>query len=94
MRLMAYAVGFAITYGLLLLLPEKEHGSSFIGQRTLPIYLFHGLVYKTVESFGWIDMVQTIPQTLLFLITIVLLTCVLATKPFAKLLQLLCFEFQ
>lgn len=94
LRLMTYVIGFTITYGLLLLLPEKEHRSSFIGQRTLPVYLFHGLVYKTVESFGWIDLVQTIPQTLLFLTAILLLTCILATKPFAKLLSILCFEFQ
>lgn len=93
LRLMAYVIGFSITYGLLLLLPEKGLRSSFIGQRTLPVYLFHGLVYKTVESFGLIDMVQTIPQTLLFLAGIVALTCVLATKPFAKLLQILCFDF-
>lgn len=93
LRLASYGIGFAITYSLLLLLPEKEHRSSFIGQRTLPVYLFHGLVYKTVETFGLIDMVQTIPQTLLFLVAIVLLTCVLATKPFAKLLQILCFDF-
>lgn len=93
MRILAYMIGFAITYGLLILLPNKEHHLSYVGQKTLQIYLFHGLIYKTIEAFGLIDLVQTIPQALLFLVFIVLLTYLLSTKPFTKLLQILCLDF-
>lgn len=93
LRIFAYMIGFAITYGLLSILSEKEHRFSVIGQRTMQIYLIHGLVYKTVEAFGLIDLVQTIPQTFLFLLCIIGLTIVLAARPFTILLQLVCFDF-
>lgn len=93
MRLLAYMIGFAVTYGLLAILPDKEYRFSYIGQRTLQVYLFHGLVYKTLEAFGLMSMVQTIPQTVLFLVFIIVLTIVLAAKPFTILLQLVCFDF-
>ena len=89
LRLMAYMIGFAITYGLLLLIPEKKMHSSIIGQRTLPIYLFHGIIYKTIEAFGLLDQIQTIPQTIFFLIRIFVLACILATRPFTAFMNLI-----
>lgn len=94
LRLLAYGIGFTITYGLLLVIPEKESHSSYIGRRTMSVYLFHGLVYKALVATGVFKLVDTIPETLLLLVGIVLLSCLLATKPFTRLLQILCFEFR
>lgn len=92
LRLFAYGIGFLISYGLLLILPEKEYRISVIGQRTLQIYLFHGLFYKIIEKTELLEQVNTLPETLLLFIGIILCTCVLATKPFTKLLKLLCLN--
>ncbi len=94
LRLLAYAIGFSITYCLLLLISEKESRFTFIGKNTLTVYLFHGPVYKVIAATGVLKFVNTIPETLLLLIGIVLLSCALATKPFTRLLQILCFEFR
>lgn len=91
-RLFTYLIGFTVTYGLLTLLPGKEYKFSFVGQKTLQIYLFHGLIYKTLEAFGFMKLIQTIPQTILFLGFLVLLTGVLAAKPFTWLLKILCLD--
>lgn len=92
LRLLAYGIGFLISYGLLLIIPEKEFPFSVIGQRTLQIYLFHGLLYKIIEKTGLLKQVQSLPETLLLLIGIFLCTCILATKPFTKLLDWLCLR--
>ena len=92
LRLLAYGIGFLITYGILLIIPEKESSTCVIGQRTMQIYLFHGLIYKAIAATGIVKAVDTALETVILLLCIVLLTYFLAAKPFTRLLQILCFE--
>ncbi len=45
-RIACYAIGFAMTFAVMLLIPVRKTFFSYIGTRTMAIYLFHGLTYS------------------------------------------------
>ena len=49
-RMLCYVVGFGMTYGLLVLMSEKETKISYMGTRTMAVYLFHGLTYSFIKG--------------------------------------------
>lgn len=101
LRILTYIIGFSITYGLLCILPEKKYSFSFIGQRTLQVYLFHGILCKALGAieftFARKEFFHSPFAALLlcigFFASMMVLTWGLATKPFSKLLKILCLDF-
>lgn len=49
-RLLCYGVGFSFTFILMLLMSEKKTNYSYIGTRTMAVYLFHGLTYSYLKE--------------------------------------------
>lgn len=84
-RILVYLAGFGLTYAVALLMTEKELKISYLGIRTMPIYLFHGLLYSTVK-FGTniLPNVNTGIETLLLISFCVLITFLFALEPFYK----------
>lgn len=67
-RILCYGVGFLLTYALICLVPEKKTPFSYLGERTMAIYLFHGLLYSYIKSTtDWLQNVNTIAESLLLL---------------------------
>lgn len=67
-RLLCYAAGFGMTFALLLLISEKRTKLSYIGSRTMAIYLFHGLTYSLIKGTSDVlASVNTVTETLLLL---------------------------
>lgn len=85
-RVLLYLFGFFLTFAGMLLLPEQKLPISYIGTRTLAIYLFHGLIYSYLEyCTGILDDLTTVPETLLLLFGCVGLTFILSWKPISDL---------
>ncbi|MEB7690976.1 acyltransferase family protein [Staphylococcus equorum] len=51
-RLLLYFIILATMFSFLNLIPEKEKFFTYIGRRTMHIYLLHGLVIGVVRGFG------------------------------------------
>lgn len=84
-RLIAYAIGFFMTYAVIALMTKKETVFSKIGGKTLSIYLFHGLLLKFLErQTSLLDHVNTIPEIALLLAFCVALAFVFSMEPFCK----------
>lgn len=84
-RLGCYAVGMALTFAVMLLIYDKECKISFLGTKTLSIYLFHGLVYKWIGcNTNILQSIDTNWELLLLLISCAALTLLLSTWPFDK----------
>ena len=67
-RLVCYAVGFAMTFAVMLLVSRQKTFYSYIGTRTMAIYLFHGLTYSWLKECTYIlERVDTGAQTCLLL---------------------------
>lgn len=81
-RLLVYLVGFGLTYAIAILMTEKELKISYIGIRTMPVYLFHGLLYSAIK-FGTniLPGVNTALETTLLLGFCVVITLLFASKP-------------
>ena len=67
-RLICYGAGFALTFLIAFIITEKRTFFSYLGGRTMPIYIFHGLVYSCFKYGSHIlQNVNTIPETILLL---------------------------
>ncbi len=86
LRVMCYAVSFALTFAIIFLLPNvKIPLLTVAGQRTLQIYFWHPLVLTILINFlGIADMiVKNAAGMVIFLLLAIPITGVLALKPFA-----------
>lgn len=82
-RAVLYVIGFLMTFSWLLLLPEKQLPISYIGTRTMAIYLFHGLTYTYLEQCtGLLNHADSLWRTILLLLFCTLLTWLFSLKPF------------
>lgn len=81
-RLVCYAISFVLTYALMFLIPEKQSSYSYIGPRTMPVYLFHGLTYNLIKDCTDIlQNVNTVGETFLLIVSCVAITKICASKP-------------
>lgn len=63
-RLVCYAIGFLITFAFMILFTERETIYSYIGSRTMAVYLFHGLIYSYLKgSTSLLYNVNTLAET-------------------------------
>lgn len=94
-RLLQYAVALLMTFSIIALAPSKKNPLSYIGARTLSVYALHTAVL--VLFFGCMDgkhLVQKIMPSkyiLILLVIAVILTWLLAQKPFDWLIRKMIF---
>lgn len=82
-RIVLYVIGFIMTFSVMTLMSEKKLPFSYIGTRTMAIYLFHGLTYSYLEyCTKLLDNRDSILETVLLLLFCAALTCFFSLKPF------------
>ena len=84
-RILLYVIGFLMTFSFMTLIPEKKLAFSYIGTRTMAIYLFHGLTYTYLEQCTkLLNNINNIFGTILLLILCSLVTWFFSLKPFTS----------
>lgn len=84
-RIASYLIGFVMTFSVLIFMPEKELPFSYIGTRTMAIYLFHGLTYTYLEQCTTLlENLDTFGETVLLLAGCAALTAFFSLKPFSS----------
>lgn len=79
-RLLCYGIGFFMTFAIMALISEKQTFYSYIGTRTMAIYLFHGLTYSYLkECTTLLKNVDTAGETALLLGFCLVLTVAFST---------------
>lgn len=82
-RLILYVFGFLMTFAIMILMTDKKLPVSYIGTRTMGIYLFHGLAYTYLEnSTTLLENLDTFGETALLLTACVIITFLFSLKPF------------
>lgn len=82
-RFTMYLIGFLMTFSAMVVISEKKLPVSYIGTRTMAIYLFHGLTYTYLEQCTTIlENLNTFGETILLLGGCGALTLLLSLKPF------------
>ena len=80
-RIVCYALSFVLTYALMFLISEKETFYSYIGPRTMAVYLFHGLTYNLIKDCTDIlQNINTVTETAFLLCSCVIITAVCAHR--------------
>lgn len=80
-RMICYMISFAMTFAVMILIPEKRTCCSYMGTRTMAVYLFHGLTYSYLKECTVIlEDITTVPQSLLLVGGCVLLTVIFSAK--------------
>lgn len=81
-RLLCYGIGFFFTYAIAILMKEEKTVFSKLGVESMSVYLFHGLFFKFLEhKTEALDMVNSIPESLLLLVACTALAFVFSWKP-------------
>lgn len=74
--------GFVITFAVMLLIPNRQTLFSYLGTRTMAVYLFHGLTYSYLKDCtDLLKNITTVPQSILLLFSCALLTAVFSAAP-------------
>lgn len=82
-RLVCYGIGAFMTYAILMLMTERQTFFSYIGTRTMAIYIFHGLIYSCIRrGTPLLDHIDTLPGALLLVTFCIILTGVLSLPQF------------
>lgn len=81
-RLVCYGIGFGLTFAFLSIMWAKQGRLSYIGTRTMGIYLFHGLIYSCLKGTPLLKNVDTLPESLLLVTGTILLTLFLSAPLF------------
>ena len=82
-RILLYIIGFFMTFAFMVWMPEKQLPLSYIGTRTMAIYLFHGLTYTFLEQCTkLLNNRNTFIETILLLIFCAAVTWLFSFKPF------------
>ena len=84
-RIVTYLIGFVMTFSVMILMTERELPVSYIGTRTMAIYLFHGLAYSYLEyCTGLLENLNTFCETIILLAACAGLTLLFSLKPFTN----------
>lgn len=84
-RILLYIIGFFMTFAFMIWMPEKQLPLSYIGTRTMAIYLFHGLTYTFLEQCTkLLNNRNTFIETILLLIFCAAVTWLFSFKPFTS----------
>lgn len=82
-RLGMYLIGFVMTFSVMILMPDRKLPFSYIGTRTMPIYLFHGLTYTyLVNRTSLLKNLDTFGKAILLLAACTAMTFLFSLKPF------------
>lgn len=73
-----YVISFLMFFALSAVIPRKRYFFSVLGVRTMPIYLFHGLLYSVLKATPLLENVDTYTETVLLLSSCVGITFLLA----------------
>lgn len=77
-RLTCYGISFLAIFLISVCIPRTRKRYSLLGQRTMPIYLFHGLVYSILKETPLLESVTSLWQGGLLIVFCVMLCWILA----------------
>ena len=82
-RILCYAVSFLLIYLFMLVLPTEKKSYSYLGERTMAIYIFHGFIYSCLKyGSSVLSSVESNLESILLLGFCLFLVWLLSRKPF------------
>ncbi len=87
-RILIYIFSTFLLYLIAVMIPRNKYWFTYLGQRTMSIYLLHGFIYKLVEyQTDLYENINTDIEGILVLFSAILLTFILSARPFDTLIK-------
>lgn len=84
-RVVCYGISFLLIYLFMLVLPSEKKSYSYLGERTMAIYIFHGLIYSCLKyGSPVLASVRSNGESLLLIIFCIGIVWVVSRKPFVR----------
>ena len=85
-RILCYGISFILIYLFMLVLPSEKKSYSYLGERTMAIYIFHGIIYSCVKhESNVLHSIRSYRESILLIICCLGLVWVVSRKPFVRL---------
>ena len=84
-RMVCYGISFLLIYMFMLVLPSEKKSYTYLGERTMAIYIFHGLIYSCLKygSSIWGSVRSNVESILLILFCLAVVWLV-SRRPFVR----------
>ena len=84
-RIFCYAISFLLIYLFMLVLPAEKKSWSYLGERTMAIYIFHGFIYSCLKyGSSILSSVESNLESILLVCFCLFLVWLLSRKPFVS----------
>ena len=84
-RIICYGVSFLLIYLFMLVLPTEKKSYSYLGERTMAVYIFHGLIYSCLKyGSSILGSVESNGESVLLLLFCMALVWIVSRKPFVQ----------
>lgn len=84
-RMVCYAVSFLLIALFMLVLPTEKKSYSYLGERTMAIYIFHGLIYNVLKSeSSALGAVRSNGESILLIVFCLAVVWLVSRKPFVQ----------
>lgn len=82
-RILCYIISFMLIYLFMLVLPAEKKSYSYLGERTMAIYIFHGFIYSCLKyGSSILSSVESNLESILLVVFCLFLVWLLSRKPF------------
>lgn len=79
-------ISFILIYLFMLVLPSEKKPYSYLGERTMAVYIFHGLIYSCLKySSPILGSVRSNGESILLILFCLALVWGVSRKPFVRL---------
>lgn len=85
-RIVCYGISFLLIYLFMLVLPTDKKSYSYLGERTMAVYIFHGMIYSCLKHRSSVlGAVKSDAESILLILFCIAVVWVVSRKPFVRL---------
>ncbi len=85
-RIVCYGISFLLIYLFMLVLPTDKKSYSYLGERTMAVYIFHGIIYSCLKHRSSVlGAVKSDAESILLILFCIAVVWVVSRKPFVRL---------
>lgn len=84
-RLVCYGISFLLIYLFMLVLPAEKKFYSYLGERTMAVYIFHGIIYSCLKyGSSILGTVESNGESILLILFCFIIVWIVSRKPFVQ----------
>lgn len=84
-RVVCYGISFMLIYLFMLVLPTEKKSYSYLGERTMAVYIFHGLIYSCLKyGSSVLGSVESNVESVMLILFCIAVVWIVSRKPFVQ----------